>query len=253
MHLEPEHHRLVPERGFRQLSGPTLWNRTRTSRDSIGHADQLHKSGVRAPRARGAPRSFEMPPQSARRRSSSSFFGCQRAGASGAPCAFVRSLWRRAHLGRRRARLSRERTNRDSRSGVQIASRKVRLSGLRTKRPETSKGRLVSLGGPSVRDVWLHVTRGVGLRRYRYRAASGRTQSTDAARASRPSRFPMDYVRLVSTRHELRTMKRITARERSVKRFLDEIDKDPSRLRFRHRGESSNATTVTGALIASCT
>ncbi len=195
-----------------------------------------------------------MPPQSARRRSSSSYFGCQRAGAPGAPSAVMRALWRRAHLGRRRARLSHERTYRDSRSGFQIASRKVRLSGLRTKGPETSKGRLVSLGGPSVRDVWLHVTRGVGLRRYRYRAASGRTQSTDAARAtSRPSRFPMDYVRLVSTRHELRTMKRITARERSVKRFLDEIDKDPSRLRFRHRGEFSNATTVIGAVIASCT
>lgn len=164
-----------------------------------------------------------------------------RALAAGAPRVTARSPLTRAHV---------------SRFEIWIADieSKIQIVGASDDGPETSKGRLVSLGGPSERDVWLHVTRVGGLRRYRYRAASGCTRSTDGPMgSSRTSRLPTDYVQLVSTRHELRTMKRITAREGSVKRFLDEIDKDLSRLVFRHRGELSSETIVTGALIASST
>lgn len=110
-----------------------------------------------------------------------------------------------------------------------------------------------SLGGPSVRDVWLHVTRVGDLRRYRYRAASRRKTRNVPRAGSRRSPFPTGYVQLVSTRDELRTMKRITVRERSVKRFIEKIHNLAQRLLFRHRGELSSATTVIGADIASST
>lgn len=151
--------------GNRQLRGPTLWNRTRTSRASTERADQLRKSGIRAPRAWSTSRSLEMPPRSARRRSSSSFFGCQRAGARGAPRASMRALSRRAHLGRERARMVCGRTSGVSALSVQkSAPISIRDLDFRSRvedsdcrdsddGPETSKGRLVSLGGPSIRDV----------------------------------------------------------------------------------------------------
>jgi hypothetical protein len=124
----------------------------------------------------------------------------------------------------------------------------------RTRGPKRRRAAWSSRGGPSVRDVWLHVTRVGGLRRYRYRAASGRRTRNDGPRmGSRRSPFPTGYVQLVSTRDELRTMKRITVRERSVKRFIAKIHNLAQRLLFRHRGELSSATTVIGADIASST
>lgn len=63
----------------------------------------------------------------ARRRSSSSFFDCQRAGCAGAPRALGGPCSRTAHLGRRRIRLSRGCTHRDSLSPIEISSRRFRL------------------------------------------------------------------------------------------------------------------------------
>lgn len=67
-------------------------------------------------------------------------FGCQRATLA----------VRRAHLGRRRVRCQIARTYRDSRSGFQIAIRKVSCCVASVEwRPETPKGHLVFPGGPS--------------------------------------------------------------------------------------------------------
>jgi hypothetical protein len=201
-------------------------------------------------------------------------------GARGAPRAGVRLPRRRAHLGRACDRVDGGRTsglrgtvlahgaprasthphpvrahpsrfvisNRDIESQIQI------VCCARTRGPKRRRAAWSSRGGPSVRDVWLHVTRVGDLRRYRYRAASGRRTRNDGPRmGSRRSPFPTGYVQLVSTRDELRTMKRITVRERSVKRFIAKIHNLAQRLLFRHRGELSSATTVIGADIASST
>ena len=97
---------------IRQRSSPTLWNRTRTSRASAERADRLRKSGLRAPHVVTSRDCLAIHP-SVRRRSSSSFFGCQRSRCAGrtsglaanafaarAPRASVHTPLTRAHLSR---------------------------------------------------------------------------------------------------------------------------------------------------------
>src|SRR6476659_1239967 len=141
-------------------------------------------------------------------------------------------LVRRAHLSRFEIWI------RDRESQIQI----VCAFGCETRNVEGPPG---LPGRPFTANVCLHVTRVVDLRRYPYRAPSGRYTSSYAPRGcSRPRIVPIDYVELVSTRDVPGVLIRITARERSVKRFVDEIHNHASRLLFRHRGDFSNATIV---------
>ncbi len=137
-----------------ETHGPTLWNRTRTSRSSAERADHLRKSGMWTPRA---PRLHVDPPRGrstcssgsrgvlswvpCQAPSSSSLFSCQRA--QGAPRAFTLPRFPRAHLSRQEIWSHK----------LQISSRKIR-SRLTSDvvRPETSKGRLVFPGGPSAQS-----------------------------------------------------------------------------------------------------
>lgn len=118
-------------------------------------------------------------------------------------------------------------------------------------------------GGPSAHRRVGDVRCGEDLRRYPYRnrghtpPAFGRRGSSSGAilrGTTRPwPRLQFDYVDVVSARRVPCVLKRITARKRSVKPFSDENYKGSLRLVFRHRGEFSNATIVTGALSASST
>jgi hypothetical protein len=125
--------------------------------------------------------------------------------------------------------------------------------------PKRRKAARFPWGGPSARlGADVHVNRVRDLRRYPYPDRTGRSWSTadEATWASttRPCwRVPFDYVGVVSARRVPWTIRRITVREGSVKPFLDEIHNHARRFVFRHRGEFSNATIVTGAQIASST
>jgi hypothetical protein len=173
-------------------------------------------------------------------------FGCQRATLA----------VRRAHLGRRCARCLCGRTYRDSRSAVRYRVAKsvcCRLASGNV-RPETPKGHLVSRAALQARDVC-----GTSSA---WRTSAG-TQISDEEAATRKPRggHLLDTVAgrvLHGIRRfepdmwgeflhvNLGTLIRITAPERSVKRFLDENYKCPLLFWFRHRGDSSSATMVIG-------
>ena len=112
--------------------GPTLWNRTRTSRASAERADQLRKSGIRAlrtclKRARSAKIIIVI------------IFGCQRTVSAAGRCA------RKAHLGPRCIRVLHGRTPRDSRSAFRcrFAKSDFYSQSVRSeRRPENIKGPL---------------------------------------------------------------------------------------------------------------
>lgn len=155
--------RVARARTIWQRIRPTLWNRTRTSRASAERADQLRKSGLRALRTFQTVRSADHHHRSSVVRERR---------ARGAPRAFMRSRFQRAHLGRRCTRLLRGRTHHDSRSGLEIASRKLISCGLRfgscpARNVERPPG--FPVGGPSARSgACKHVNRVRDLRRYPY-------------------------------------------------------------------------------------
>jgi hypothetical protein len=229
----------------------TLWNRTRTSRASAERADQLRKSGDTSAARVWCTRSADHHHRSsvvrdlggAGRTSGREAFALS----AGAPRALRRSPVTRAQLSRFEIWI------RDRESKIQIVV-------FADAGPENVEGRLGgSLGGLRTRRVLMHVTRVEGLRRYPYRAPSRRSSRNDGPGATRASwsrracDWLVDYVELVFPRRILRTMKRITVRERSVKLFLDKIHNHAHRLLFRHRGELSNATTLIGCDSASST
>lgn len=121
-----------------RTNGPTLWNRTRTSRASTERADQLRKSGLRVPRAslvgvHAAPNHHHR------------LFGCQRADpwqAQGAPRALMHSQSPRAHPSRF------EICN-------QISSRKSLVVEAYCPDAENSKGHSVLTGRPFSTRTWV--------------------------------------------------------------------------------------------------